>query len=179
VECGDAPPPEVKLDAVATACRERGWPSIASGAEEERVTLDTAGAGFRQAILTTDGATVRFFVNLRDELPEALDPASRQAIAWLLLRTGSAVRLARPCASAGDEELGFEVRLPCSARDVDFDHALSSLSLAARVSADETLALAAAPELASAYLARSPEPFPLRPPRMKGRKSWATERCPS
>jgi hypothetical protein len=139
------------LKDIATLCREAGWP-LQSATDSLRVTLDTADTGFRQATLSVGASGVRLLLNLFDDLPEELAPVSRSATAMLLLRAGSAVRLARPLISEPHEEFGFEVRVAGPPESADLEHALNALSLAARQSASEAEALAD-PRLAAAYLA--------------------------
>jgi hypothetical protein len=138
------------LEAMVTMCKEAGW--TVQGAETPRVMLDAEVTGLRQAVASMEGDEVRLLLNLYDDLPEEKALVSKQAIAQLLLRTGSALRLVRPLFSEAHEELGYEVRLIRPLVAADVVHALNALSLAARQSALEAEALADGP-LAAAYLA--------------------------
>ena len=140
----------VAIEPLADLCNDLGWAYSGTDGSELRITLDAPEAGFRQAFVRPAGAGARVLLNLFDDLPGPPDGVTADAIALLLLRVGGLTRLVRPCASKRSAEIGFDVRLPRMAA-MHLDHALSSLSVAARACACEVDALAADRRLAEAY----------------------------
>jgi hypothetical protein len=150
-EAGDTIPSAALLDAVAL-CRQAGWTAIHPEGNDPRIAIEDAERGAMHAVVRPGPAAARFVVNLRDVLPADLDAQALEAIALVMLRTASAVRLVRPCFSPPDE-LGFEVELPPEPLAADADAALSALCAATRLCSLEVEALASDLVLSGAYLA--------------------------
>jgi hypothetical protein len=140
-------------------CRETGWKFSERASRVLMVNLEVPGQEFYQAALIGHRERgVRAVV----ELAAWRDPTGwvGQGLGRLLLAAGRVVRLARPavCARAEAEEDGtvtvcFEVWLEPPPSPSQLDHALLSLSSAARICGREAEAFIRDETLARAYLA--------------------------
>ena len=115
------------------------------------VALDVPGV-FLQASVASHLGEWRIHVELARL--GVLTALVRRALGYLLLNSCGMVRLARATAVAFEDDrtsIGFEVRLDLPLSAVELDHALSSLSAAARLCGREVNALCVE-RLATTYL---------------------------
>ncbi len=122
-------------------CHETGWSFTQRKSGSLIVNLDVA-QGFHQGIVEPSGKRgVRVFVTLT-ESPSLLPPC-RHALSVLLLTACGAVRMARAALEEEMERIAvlFEVLFPTPPDAGELAHALSALSVAARLTAAEVNAL--------------------------------------
>ncbi len=140
-------------DAIKRLCDEAGWASAPRGVNACSVELECPGT-FLQAMIAPLGEGVRASV----ELARCDEPAAQSvaAIVALMLRAGAAVRMARPSLSGSEDRVipVFEVNFPAAPTAAQLAHALSALSVAARLCAEEVAALRD-PDVAGEFLALS------------------------
>lgn len=131
---------------------ETGWPFTERSEGNFMVELDTR-AGFHQALIKTgqDG-----FRRTSVELAvwEAPAPASRDALAVMLLTAAGMIRMVRPILNDSGERVtaGFEICFSPGASPSVLDRGFSSLSIACRFCGREASALNN-PKIAGEYLA--------------------------
>jgi hypothetical protein len=131
---------DLDLAALAAAA---GWPFTARSAARLAVPLDLPGVFLQAGVEARAGGAVEAAVELA-RLEPGLPAASREAIAHLLLAASGVVRLARAVVEeeTGDRQaVGFEVELDRRPGAAELDHALASLSVAARLCGREVRAL--------------------------------------
>jgi hypothetical protein len=132
-------------------CDAAGWACTPRSETRLAAALDVPG-GFHQAIVeAVAGLGVRAAADLVEA--QGLGDPSREAIARLLLRAGSAVRMVRPAAEAAGERTLFRWEAALGARPgpQELRHALAALSMACRLTAREVEVLQN-PAGAEAYL---------------------------
>jgi len=123
------------------------------GADEWTVDLAVPDLAARAVVRRAPDATLAVTVALLDEMPQALSATARRAVARLLGRVATLVRLARPAVDVGaPASLRFEV-LGVDADAVALDHACGALAAACRLAAAETPALLSDDALARRFLA--------------------------
>ena len=147
----DAAEDEAKPLDLRALCDVAGWACTPRSETRLAAALDVPG-GFHQAIVEEAAG---LGIRAGADLAEAQGPGgpSREAIARLLLRAGSAVRMVRPAAeAAGDRTLlRWEAVLGARPGPQELRHALAALSMACRLTAREVEMLQD-PAAARAYL---------------------------
>jgi hypothetical protein len=145
--------PAVSQDDLKRLCAEAGWACTPRGDNSCAVELECPGA-FLQASLAPRGDGLRVSVQLASCDKSAADPVS--ALSILFLKTGAAVRMARPVfeTNEGRVHARFEVTFSAVPSPAQLAHALSALSVAAQLCAEEAGALQE-PDLVREFLAMS------------------------
>jgi hypothetical protein len=132
-------------------CAEAGWSFTERNPDRLMVGLDVPGV-FLQASVAAHLGECRISVELARL--GVLTALVRRALGYLLMNACGMVRFARATAAAFEDDrtsIGFEVRLELPLSAVELDHALSSLSAAARLCGREVNALCVE-RLATTYL---------------------------
>ncbi|MCC6850251.1 MAG: hypothetical protein IT294_17305 [Deltaproteobacteria bacterium] len=151
---GAAAPPAT--DAAPERIAAMRFAAAPRGADEWTVDLAVPDFATRAVVRRAPDATLAVAVALVDEAPRAFSEAGRRAVARLLGRVATLVRLARPAVDAGaPASLRFEA-LGVRADAAALDHACGALAAACRLAAVETTALLVDDTLARRFLALDP-----------------------
>ena len=154
-------PGEDRVEELRRVCAELEWPFIERSAGKLMFQLEDQN-GFHQAVVEQQHSGARLSVEILRF--DDLKPLSRQALGALLLITGAHVRMAR--SSVDEHSTGrFEVSFAALPAVNELKHALSSLSVACAMCAEEALILRdeniAQQYLAYTGLSESPTNFSL------------------
>jgi hypothetical protein len=143
-------------DALPGICAEAGWPLRRHEDGRFGVGLDVPGA-FHEAALGSRGEDTVAWSSLFDDVIDGTHPpapASRRALAVLLLRSCGLVRLVRACAAPddGEQRLWLEVPFAGTPTPAELSHALGALSVACRLVGREANVLRHDPTVAALYV---------------------------
>lgn len=151
LEDSDDPP------ALGALCREAGWESVARSEDHVAVDLGLERVPARANVLRSESGDLHVSASLPPVVWQA--DVCRDAVARLLLRSSSVVRMARPVVSVdpAGAAIGFEVCFAGTPSAEPLRHALSALHVALRRTGLEVAALAGDPGLARAFLGSGEE----------------------
>ena len=137
---GDAPAPAAET--LGALCESAGWTFIERSRERLMIALEVPDAFVQASVERVASGTVCVSTELARF--DALTPLSRRALAYLLLHASGLVHMARAAARVHEGEgasVGFEVRLELPLTPAELNHALLSLTAAARLCGREISAL--------------------------------------
>lgn len=122
-------------------CEEAGWPFTEKSEGKLTIDLDTRGAFF-QAWAKTD-TTGAISVSVELARYENAADESKEALATLLLKASGAIRMARAAIEENENQtlVYFETKFASRPCATEWHHALSSLSVACALCAQESKAL--------------------------------------
>ena len=146
------PEPPVALDTVRAALESAGWSFTQRSETRLMVPLEVPDAFVQASVTLFESGRAGAAVEIG--CFERLSPLARRALGTLLLSASGLVRLARPEVRVDEEErctVAFATRLATPVSVAALDHALNSLTAAARLCGREVEALTALP-LARTFL---------------------------